>query len=46
MPTLGKPSEDDEPAEDMQESGARFKIDGPDGDLEIILPPLKPKGEG
>ena len=36
MPTLGKPSEDDEPTEDMQESGARFKIDGPDGEKVLI----------
>jgi hypothetical protein len=44
MPLQAKPGEGDEPVEDLETKGATFKIDGPDGDeLQIILPPLKPK---
>ena len=42
MPTHAKRG-DDEPDEDLQEKGATFKVEGPDGEIEIILPPLKPK---
>jgi hypothetical protein len=41
MPRSTKNAGDDEPVEDLQEKGARFKVEGDDGEqIEIILPPL------
>ena len=41
MPFTRKQNEGDEdPEEDLQEKGARFTLDGDDGEIEIVLPPL------
>ena len=40
MPFTRKQNDGDEdPEEDLQEKGARFKLDG-DDEIEIVLPPL------
>jgi len=40
VPLVRKQGEGDEdPEEDLQESGARFTLDG-DDEIEIVLPPL------
>ena len=40
MPLVRKQGEGEEdPEEDLQESGATFKLDGAD-DIEIVLPPI------
>jgi hypothetical protein len=41
MPLVRKQDDGEEdPEQDLQESGATFKLDGVDGEIEIVLPPL------
>lgn len=44
MPLVRKQGEGDEdPEEDLQEKGATFTIEGGDGDIQIVLPPIDRK---
>jgi hypothetical protein len=41
VPLVRKQGEGDEdPEQDLQESGATFTIEGDDGEIEIVLPPM------